>query len=40
MPKQNDYTLNEEELKQIQEAMNSPKGRIAKRATVLHRYKI
>ena len=36
MPKQNDYTLNEEEQKQIQEAMNSPKWRIAKRATVLH----
>ena len=36
MPKRHDYTLNETELKQIQEAMKHLDARIAKRATVLH----
>jgi transposase len=36
MPKQNDYTLTEEEVEQVQLAMKSDKARIAKRATVLY----
>lgn len=36
MPKQNDYTLREEELKQVLEAVKSPIARVAKRALVLH----
>jgi len=36
MPKQNDYTLTEEELKQVLEALKSPIARVAKRALVLH----
>jgi hypothetical protein len=36
MPKQNDYTLTEEEVEQVQVAMRSDKARIAKRATVLY----
>jgi transposase len=36
MPKQNDYTLNEEELKQIHKAMKHLDARIAKRATIIH----
>jgi transposase len=36
MPKQNDYNLNETELIQVREAMKSPNGRVAQRATVLH----
>ena len=36
MPKQNDYTLTEEELIQVQKAMKSPNARIARRAQVLH----
>jgi len=36
MPKRHDYTLNETELKQIQEAMKHLDARIAKRATVIH----
>lgn len=36
MPKQNDYTLTEEELRQVLEALKSPIARVAKRALVLH----
>jgi transposase len=36
MPKQNDYTPTEEELKQVLEAVKSPIARVAKRALVLH----
>lgn len=36
MPKQNDYTLNEAELKVILAGMKHPKARVAKRATVVH----
>jgi putative transposase len=36
MPKQNNYTLTEEELKQVLEALKSPIARLAKRALVLH----
>lgn len=36
MPKQNDYTLTEAELKQVLEAVKSPIARVAKRALVLH----
>ena len=36
MPKQHDYTLNEEELKQIRQAMKHLDARVAKRATMVH----
>ena len=36
MPKQNNYTLDDEQLKQVREALKSPIARVAKRATVLH----
>lgn len=36
MPKQHDYTLNEDELKQVREAMKSPTAKVAKRATIVH----
>ena len=36
MPKQHDYTLNDEELKQIRQAMKHLDARVAKRATVVH----
>jgi transposase len=36
MPKHNDYTLSEAQLKQVREAMKSPNARMAQRATVLH----
>jgi transposase len=36
MPKQHDYTLNEEELKQIRQAMKHLDARVAKRATIIH----
>lgn len=36
MPKHNNYTQSEEQLKQVQEAMKSADARVAKRATVLH----
>lgn len=36
MPKQLDFTLNEEELKHIQVAMKSLDSRVAKRATIIH----
>ena len=36
MPKQNNYTLTEEELKHVLEAVKSPVARVAKRALVLH----
>jgi transposase len=36
MPKQNNYTLDDEQLKQVREAVKSPIARVAKRATVLH----
>lgn len=36
MPKQNDYTLTEAELKLVLEALKSPSARVAKRALVLH----
>lgn len=36
MPKHNDYTLSDEQLEAVQEAMKSADARVAKRATVLH----
>lgn len=36
MPKQHDYTLTEEELKQIRRAMKHLDARVTKRATVVH----
>lgn len=36
MPKHNDYTLSEEQVEQVREAMKSPIARIVQRATVLH----
>ena len=36
MPKQNDYTLTEAELKQVLEGMKHTNGRVAKRAIVVH----
>lgn len=36
MPKQHDYTLNEEELKQVREAMKSQDAKVAKRASIVH----
>jgi len=36
MPKQNDYTLKEDELKEIREAQKSTNGRVSQRANVLH----
>jgi transposase len=36
MPKQHDYTLNEEELKQIRQAMKHLDARVEKRATIIH----
>jgi transposase len=36
MPKQNDYTLTEAELKQVLEGMKHPSARVAKRAIVVH----
>jgi transposase len=36
MPKHNDYTLSDEQLEQVREAMKSPIARVAQRATVLH----
>lgn len=36
MPKQNDYTLPENELKQIQKAMKNTETRVSKRATVIY----
>jgi transposase len=36
MPKRHDYTLNEEELKQVREAMNDLDGRVSKRASIVH----
>ena len=36
MPKQNNYTLTEEEQKQVREGMKSPVARVAKRALILH----
>lgn len=36
MPKQNDYTLTEEELEPVQAGMKSKQGKVAKRASVLH----
>lgn len=36
MPKQNDYTLSDEQLEQVREAMKSPVARVAQRATGLH----
>lgn len=36
MPKQNDYTLTEDELKQVTVAMKSKKVQVARRASVVH----
>lgn len=36
MPKRHKYTLNEEELKQIREAMKDLDARISKRASIVH----
>ena len=36
MPKHNDYTLSDEQLEQVREAIKSPIARVAQRATVLH----
>lgn len=36
MPKQNDYTLSDEQLEQMREVMKSPMARVAQRASVLH----
>lgn len=36
MPKQNDYTLTEDELEQVQKAMKNNQARIAQRATILY----
>jgi len=36
MTKHNDYTLSNEHLEQVQDAMKSPIARVAQRATVLH----
>ena len=36
MPKQHDYTLTEEELEQIREAMKSQDAKVSKRANVVH----
>jgi transposase len=36
MPKHNDYTLSDEQLEQVREAMKSPIARVVQRATVLH----
>lgn len=36
MPKRHDFTLNEEELKQIREAMRDLDARISKRASIVH----
>lgn len=36
MPKHNNYTLSDEQLGQVREAMKSPIARVAQRATVLH----
>jgi transposase len=36
MPKQNDYTLNQTELEQIQVAMRSRTAKVVKRATIVH----
>lgn len=36
MPKQNDYTLTEEELEEVRVAMKSDKVKVARRANVLH----
>lgn len=36
MPKQNDYTLTEEELEQIQVALKSDNAKVVKRASVIH----
>jgi hypothetical protein len=38
MPKQNDYTLIEEELKQVLEALKTPVTRVAEPALVLQDY--
>lgn len=36
MPKRHDYTLNEEELKQVREAMKDADARVSKRANIVH----
>ncbi|MDQ7025278.1 MAG: helix-turn-helix domain-containing protein [Anaerolineae bacterium] len=36
MPKQIDYTLNEDELKQVHHAMKASDSRVSKRATIVH----
>lgn len=36
MPKHNDYTLTEDELEQIREAMKSKNAKVAKRANIVH----
>lgn len=36
MPKQISYTLNENELKQIEKAMNDPRSEVVRRATAIH----
>ena len=36
MPKQHDYTLKEEELKQVREAMKDSDTRVSKRASIVH----
>jgi transposase len=36
MPKHNNYTLSDNQVEQVREAMKSLDGRVAKRATVLH----
>lgn len=36
MPKQNDYTITEDEQKQIKNAMKNPETRVSKRATVIY----
>lgn len=36
MPKQNNYTLSDDQLEQVREAMKSPIARVVQRATVLH----
>lgn len=36
MPKQNDYTLTEDELEQIHEALKSDNAKVVKRASVVH----
>jgi transposase len=36
MPKQHDYNLNEDELKQVREAIKSKNAKVAKRASIIH----